>query len=141
MTRVCTARQAGVGARIRSVPPLEGLLLAHGPGARVFDRHPDNGALREVIDRGHGASRLSHRHGGGDRPCSARRSAAWTAFEPHTAPAERELLRFARETARLLEDAALAPRRPGLLRLASHPFLGTLLAQAPRRALPDIARP
>ncbi len=63
-----------------------------------------------------------------DRPGRVRKGAASTAFEPHTAPRARERTHFAHELAQMLEAAALARRMPGLVLLASNPFLGDLKA-------------
>lgn len=73
-----------------------------------------------------------------DRPGHARKSEASTAFAPHTAPHVREQAKFARELAHEIEQATLAGRVPGLVVLASLPFLGELRAQlgaAARRCL------
>jgi protein required for attachment to host cells len=117
---------------------LDWIVVANAARARIFERDDENQALREIADGVHTPSRqkaleLSH-----DRPGHARKSQAATAFAPHTDAREREHLRFAHEVAQFLEEAALTNRIPGLVLLASNPFLGELkaaLGDASRRLL------
>ncbi len=117
---------------------LDWVVVANAARARIFERDDENQALREVADCVHTPSRqkataLSH-----DRPGHASKGEASTAFAPHTDARDREHHRFAREVAQLLEEAALAKRMPGLMLLASNPFLGELKAElgdAARRLL------
>lgn len=108
--------------------PLDWLVIANAARARIFERDGDNGALREIADPVHPASREKEAAMGRDRPGRVYKGAASTAFEPHTAPRARERARFAHELARMLEDAAQARRMPGLVLMASNPFLGELKA-------------
>ncbi|MDP2005621.1 MAG: host attachment protein [Rubrivivax sp.] len=119
----------GTDKTVKRQSALDWIVVANAARARVFERDDENQALREIADCVHTASRqpgaaLTH-----DRPGQARKSQASTAFAPHTAPLEREHERFAREVAKLLEDAALSHRMPALVLLASNPFLGELKAQ------------
>lgn len=119
-------------------PPLPWVVIANASKARVFERDPDNDAMRELASYVHAASRLKGVELGLDRPGQARKSAASTAFQPHTLPREREHARFAHELAQMLESAALEHRMPEWTLLASNPFLGELkaaLGQAAQRLL------
>lgn len=114
---------------------LDWIVVANAARARIFERDDDNQALREIADLVHTPSRQKASTLGDDRPGRARKSDASTAFAPHTALLEREHQRFAREVAQLLETSALEHGMPGLVLLASNPFLGELKA-----ALGDAAR-
>lgn len=117
---------------------LDWVVVANAARARIFERDDENQALREIADRVHAPSRQKASELETDRPGKARKGDASTAFAPHTDPREREHQRFAHEVAQLLEEAALAQRMPGLVLLASNPFLGELKAElgdAARRLL------
>lgn len=114
---------------------LDWIVVANAARARIFERDDENQALREIADFVHTPSRQKASTLGNDRPGHARKSEASTAFAPHTALLEREHQRFAREVAQLLETSALEHGMPGLVLLASNPFLGELKA-----ALGDAAR-
>jgi len=118
--------------------PLDWIVVANAARARIFERDDENQALREIADPVHTASRQKAAELSSDRPGHAHKGIASTAFAPHTDPREREHQRFAREVAQFLEDAALSQRMPGLVLLASNPFLGQLKAElgdAARRLL------
>jgi protein required for attachment to host cells len=119
----------------KKVQPLPWVLLANGARARLFERDPDNGALRELASFVHPAARAKGSALGRDRPGLVAKGRGETQFAPHTAAKEREHEHFARELARHVEEAALAARMPGWVLLASNPFLGRVLA-----ALGDAAR-
>lgn len=104
------------------------LVIANAARARVFERDDANGAIREIDDLVHPASRAKEAALGTHPPGRVRKGVASTAFEPHTEPHARERARFAHELARKLEDAALARRMPDLVLIASNPFLGKLKA-------------
>lgn len=107
--------------------PLDRVLLANGARARLLERDPDNGALRERSSHVHTASRLAGRNLARDRGGQAMKSGARTQFGPRTDAHEHELARFAGELAGQLEpDARDAPAQR-LFILASQPFLGMLL--------------
>lgn len=114
---------------------LDWIVVANAARARVFERDEDNGALREIADRVHTPSRQKAHELEADRPGHVMKGDTSTAFAPHTDPREREHRRFAHEVAQLLDEAAAARRMPGLVLLASNPFLGELKA-----ALGDAAR-
>jgi protein required for attachment to host cells len=117
---------------------LDWVVVANAARARVFERDDENQALREIADHVHTPSRQKATELTGDRPGHAHKSAVSTAFAPHTDAREREHQRFAHEVAQMLEEAALARRMPGLVLLASNPFLGELRAElgdAARRLL------
>lgn len=118
--------------------PLDWLVIANGARARIFERNDGNGALREIADPVHPASREKESVLGRDRPGRVRKGAVTTAFEPRTAPRVREQMQFAHELAAMLESAAIARRMPGFVLMASNPFLGelrTALGPAARAAL------
>lgn len=112
------------------------LVTANAARARVFERDDDNGAMREIADRVHPASREKGATLGRDRPGHAYKGQASTAFEPPADPRARERAHFAQELAQWLEDAVRTRRPSGLVLLASNPFLGEL-----RAALGPAARP
>lgn len=107
---------------------LDWLVVANAARARVFERDAANGALREIEDPVHPASREKEAALGRDRPGRVHKSEASTAFEPHTAAHARERTHFAHELGQMLEGAALARRMAGLVLMASNPFLGELKA-------------
>jgi protein required for attachment to host cells len=107
---------------------LDWVVVANAARARVFERDGENGAMREIADPVHPASREKEAALGRDRPGRAHKGVASTAFEPHTAPHARERARFAHELAQMLEEAALARHMPGLVLMASDQFLGELKA-------------
>lgn len=118
--------------------PLDWIVVANAARARIFERDGENQALREIADHVHEESRLKASALGTDRAGQVRKSAASTAFSPNPDPRLREHQRFAHALANLLEEAALAHRMPGLVLLASNPFLGALQAElgdAARRLL------
>ena len=114
---------------IRPLPPLEIVLAANASRARLFERDPDNNAMRETASFVHPQSRLKGQSLGRDRPGQAYKGEARTAFEPHTDPHQKEHVEFARELAQRLEVLGLARRYASLLVFASNPFLGELMAQ------------
>jgi len=109
-------------------PELDWLVVANAARARVFERHDASGAMREIADAVHPDGREKDGALGRDRPGRVRKGAASTAFDSHTAPHVRERTHFAHELAQMLEAAALARRMPGLVLMASNPFLGDLKA-------------
>jgi len=124
--------------KIRSVAPLDGVLVANAARARLFERDPENKAMREVASFVHPQTRMKGQALGHDRPGKASKGVASTAFPPHTDLHQKEHTEFARELAHRLEELALAHRYPRLAILASNPFLGELNAQigaATRRLL------
>jgi protein required for attachment to host cells len=117
---------------------LDWVVVANAARARIFERDDENQALREIEDRVHAPSRQKASELETDRPGKAHKGEASTAFPPHTDPRQREHQRFAHELAQVLEEAALAQRVPGLVLLASNPFLGELkgeLGETTRRLL------
>ncbi len=105
------------------------VVLANATRARVFERDEGSGAMREILDAVHPAGREKDSALGRDRPGRARKGAMSTAFPPRTAPQAREREHFAQELSRMLESAAVDHRMPGLVVLASNPFLGELKAR------------
>ncbi len=108
---------------------LDWWVVANAARARIFERDEGSGALREIADAVHPASREKESALGREQPGRVRKGEMSTALEPRTAPRLRERELFAREVARMLEDAAVAHRMPGLVLLASNPFLGELKAR------------
>lgn len=123
----------------RREPPVDTrlpwLLLANAARARLFERDPDNGALRELADFVHPASRSKGSALGHDRAGRGSKGLASTSFEPPTSLAEREQAHFAQQLAQHLEEAARAGRVPGWALIASNPFLGRLRAALGSAAL------
>jgi len=115
--------------KIRPVAPLDGVLVANAARARLFERDPENKAMREVASFVHPQTRLKGQALGHDRPGKASKGVASTAFPPHTDPHQKEHAEFARELAHRLEELALEHRYPRLAIFASSPFLGELNAQ------------
>jgi protein required for attachment to host cells len=92
----------------------------------LFERDPDNGALRELAAFVHPGSRLKAGTTEHDRAGQGVHGAGRAHFEPATPPREREQQHFADELARHLEDAALDGRLGSFALIASNPFLGRL---------------
>jgi protein required for attachment to host cells len=111
------------------LPKLDWVLVANASRARCFERDPENGALREIADFAHPASRMPAHELADDRPGHAFKGAASTAFDPDTDPRTKEHAAFARELAAFLDDAALGHRYERLAVVASNPFLGLLRAE------------
>jgi len=107
-------------------PRLPWLLVANGSRARLFQRDPENGALRELSAFVHPATRMKASELGHDRPGQAMKGVAHTQFEPHTPLDEREMQQFAQQLAHELETAAQAHRFGRWSLIASNPFLGRL---------------
>ncbi|MDP1647223.1 MAG: host attachment protein [Rubrivivax sp.] len=115
---------------IRPIEPLDWVLVANAARARVFERDPENNAMRELSSFVHPQSRQKGQALGRDRPGKAQKgSTASTAFPPHTDLHQKEHAEFAHELAQHLEEAALAHRYPRVALVASSPFLGELKAQ------------
>lgn len=108
---------------------LDWVVVANAARARIFERDDEDQVLREIADCVHTPSRQKASELDDDRPGKARKSQASTAFTPHTETRDREHQHFAHEIAQLLEDAALTQDMPGLVLLASNPFLGELKAE------------
>lgn len=104
------------------------LLVANASRARLFERDPDNGALRELDGFVHPQSRLKGSDLRHDRAGAGAKGASHASFEPPTSPAEREELHFAAELASRLDAAARGHLMPGWALIASSPFLGRLRA-------------
>ncbi|HRC36590.1 MAG: host attachment protein [Rubrivivax sp.] len=111
---------------IRSVQPLEAVLVANASRARLFDRDAENGAMRETASFVHPQSRMKGRELGRDRPGQAFKGESRTAYEAPTGPHEKEAAAFARELAQRLGVMAQTRRYSRLVLLASTPFLGEL---------------
>lgn len=125
----------------RLTPPAERhawVVVANAARARCFERDPDSGAMREIRAFVHPAARQKGSDLDHDRGGQARKSAAATAFAPHTEAHERERTAFAHELASYLDGEALAHHYDEWSLFASTPFLGDLRAElgdAARRAL------
>jgi protein required for attachment to host cells len=104
------------------------VLVANASRARLFERDPDNGALRELWSFVHPDSRVKGVELAHDRPGHAMKSQARTQYQPHTSPEDRELDRFAHELAEVLEAAALDNSLARWALIASNPLLGRLRA-------------
>jgi protein required for attachment to host cells len=107
-------------------PRLPWVLLANGARARLFERDPENHAMRELASFVHPDSRLKAADLSRDRAGQGATGAGRAHFEPPTSPKERELQHFAEQLAEHLEEAARAERLAGWTLIASSPFLGRL---------------
>jgi protein required for attachment to host cells len=106
------------------------IVLANAARARVLHREA-GGRLEELVDLSHPRSREKGSELASDREGHAQkahgdRGHAGTAFEPHTGPRRKEHEVFAVEIAHYLEDALRQRRCPGVVLIASDPFLGEL---------------
>lgn len=121
----------------KPINPLPWVLVANAARARLFERDPDNGALRELASFVHPASRVKASALEPDRPGRVARGQAATDLEPRTSALHREQDHFARELAQVLESAARENRLHRWTLVASNPFLGRLLGvlDASARAL------
>jgi len=104
------------------------VLVANGSRARLFERDPENGAMRELSAYVHPATRMKGVELGHDRPGQSMKSAAHTQYEPHTPVGERELHEFAQQLSEELEAAAHDNRLARWTLIASNPLLGRLRA-------------
>jgi protein required for attachment to host cells len=107
------------------------IVLANATRARILDREPGAGHLEELADLLHSQSRAKVEQLVSDREGHAQKAHgdlghAGTAFQPHTEPRRKEHAVFAAEVSRYLEDAVVQGRCPGLVLIASDPFLGEL---------------
>jgi protein required for attachment to host cells len=102
-------------------------MVANAARARLFERDPDNGALRELASFVHPASRVKAGALDSDRPGHVAKGQASTGLEPRTTALHREQEHFARELAQYVESAARDNRLQGWALVASNPFLGRLL--------------
>jgi len=114
--------------RIRPIRPLEGVLVANAGRARLFERDPENKAMRELASFVHPRTRLKGAALGHDRPGQAFKGEARTSYEPHTDLHQKEHAEFARELAQRLGEEAIDRRYPHVAIFASSPFLGELKA-------------
>ena len=107
------------------------VVLANASRARILDREPGGGLLEELADLVHPQSREKGTELTSDREGHAQKAHgdpghAGTEFQPHTDPRQKEHAVFAVEVSRYLEDAVTQGRCPGLVLIASDPFLGEL---------------
>lgn len=109
-------------------PRLPWVLVANGSRARLFERDPENGAMRELSGYVHPTSRMKAADLGRDRPGQAMKGVAHTQYQPHTPIDERELHAFAQQLAGELEAAVQDNRLRRWSLIASNPFLGRLRA-------------
>ena len=109
--------------------PREWVLIANSSRARLFERDPDNGAMRELAAFVQPSARERGTALADDRPGQTMKGVARTQYEPHTDPHEREQRRFAHDLAHRLEEGALGHRMGALVVFASDPFLGMLRAE------------
>jgi protein required for attachment to host cells len=102
------------------------VLLANASRARLLERDPDNGALRELQDFVHTPSRMKGYELRRDRAGTGQKGSSRAPFEPPTQPGEKEERQFAQQLAQHLESAAHAQQLPAWALYASSPFLGRL---------------
>jgi protein required for attachment to host cells len=107
------------------------IVLANASRARIFDRDAVGGKLEELTDLVHLQSREKGSDLTTDRPGHAQKAHgdpghAGTAFQAHSDPRQKEHAAFAAQVSHSLEDAVTQGRCPGLVLIASDPFLGEL---------------
>lgn len=106
------------------------LVVANASRARVLEETDKPGVYAHVADLVHPQSRQKGTDLAGDRPGHvpgvASHGSGSSAYDPRTAPREREHDRFALELAGSLNDGIAAGRCAGLVLVASNPFLGYL---------------
>lgn len=106
------------------------LVVANASRARVLEESDPPGLYVHIADLVHPQSRQKGTDLAGDRPGHIPGPTAHgtgsSAYDPRTAPGEREHERFAREVATTLNDGIAAGRCAGLKLVASSPFLGHL---------------
>lgn len=104
------------------------LVVANASRARVFEDSDPPGRYAEVSDWVHPQSRLKGVDLADDRPGHVPGTTAHgsgsSAYDPRTAPREREHDQFARQLAATLNDGVAAGRCSGFVLVASNPFLG-----------------
>jgi protein required for attachment to host cells len=129
-------------ANDRSNAMMNWLIVANASRARVLEESSKPGVYVHVADLVHPQSRQKGVDLAGDRPGhvggAAPQGAGGAAYDPRTAPREREHDRFAREVASALNAGVAAGRCAGLVLVASNPFLGRLkehLSEQARKAL------
>jgi protein required for attachment to host cells len=114
------------------------LVVANASRARVLEESDKQGVYAHVADLVHPQSRQKGADLAGDRPGHIPGTSAHgtgsSAFDPRTAPREREHERFAHEVARALDDGIRSGRCAGLVLVASDPFLGELKKQLSEQA-------
>lgn len=120
-------------------PPLDWVLLANAGRARLFERDPANGAMRERAAFLHPGSRVRPSVNGHDRPGHVAKGQASTQMDPHTTPREREMQQFALQLAQHLDAEARAGHCTRWMLVASSPFLGRLRAALPAAAASRLA--
>lgn len=114
------------------------IVTANAARARICERQPD-GRLLEVADLVHPQSRQSAQDLTSDRPGRSERDLGdhrhgHSAYEPPTAPRDKEHARFAREVAARIDEAVVGGRCQALMLFAAPAFLGELRAQLPQGA-------
>jgi protein required for attachment to host cells len=106
------------------------LVVANASRARVLEETDKPGIYAHVADLVHPQSRQKGTDLAGDRPGHvpgvASHGSGSSAYDPRTAPREREHDRFAHELAGALNDGIASGRCAGLVLVASNPFLGYL---------------
>lgn len=107
------------------------VMVANAARARCFERHAADGTLRERADYVHPQSRQkgidlgSDRGGHVDRDSRAG-AGSGTPLGARTDPREKEHDSFARQLAKVINDAVAGGRCGALVLVASNPFLGEL---------------
>jgi len=104
------------------------LVVANASRARVLEATSKPGRYVHIADLVHPQSRQKGTELAADRPGHVpgptAHGAGSSAFDPRTAPREREHDRFARELASALNSGIATGRCAGLVLVASNPFLG-----------------
>jgi protein required for attachment to host cells len=115
------------------------VMVANAARARCFERHKADGTLRERADYVHPQSRQkgidlgSDRSGHVDRDTRAG-AGSGTPLDARTDPRAKEHDSFARQLAKVINDAVAGGRCGALVLVASNPFLGELKSHLSPRA-------
>ena len=120
------------------------LVVANASKARILEESAQPGVYSHVADLVHPQSRQKGHELADDRPGHTPGPAAHgtgsSAFDPRSAPRDREHDRFARELAQAIDEGIGAGRCAGVVLMASNPFLGHLKEHLTQRAHKAILR-
>jgi protein required for attachment to host cells len=132
----CGAHNANIPIEVQQekfMPKPLWIVVANASIARCFERTSRNEPLKPLASYEHPESRQHMRELEFDRPGRAMHDdAGRVSFVPRTEPKERERTEFARELAKVLDEAVLAQRCSGIALFVSNPFLGELQSQLSR---------
>ena len=105
------------------------IVIANAARARVLEESDRPGRYEHVADLVHPQSRMKGAQLDTDRPGHVEGTGhglGSASYQPRTDPREREHDRFAREVARVVNEAVAKSRCAGITLVASDPFMGQL---------------